>query len=118
MLSLDLHCGQIQGFFHHAPVDNCAFLKLLSLSYRLSLHTARKHDFSPATVALLKILLTRGHGAVHAFVEHVPYFVNEIVPSFQDSPIAIVSPDAGGVARAKLFMESLSAMKVQVSKMM
>lgn len=22
MLSVDLHCGQIQGFFHHAPVDN------------------------------------------------------------------------------------------------
>jgi hypothetical protein len=51
---------------------------------------------------------------VHAFVEHVPYFAKEIVPTFQDSPIAIVSPDAGGVARAKLFMESLSAMNVQV----
>eukprot|EP00291_Cryptomonas_curvata_P008010 CAMPEP_0172183670 /NCGR_PEP_ID=MMETSP1050-20130122/19121_1 /TAXON_ID=233186 /ORGANISM="Cryptomonas curvata, Strain CCAP979/52" /LENGTH=348 /DNA_ID=CAMNT_0012857327 /DNA_START=9 /DNA_END=1055 /DNA_ORIENTATION=- len=72
MLSLDLHCGQIQGFFHHAPVDN-----------------------------------------LHALIEHVPYFVKEVVPSFKDDPIAVVSPDAGGVARAKMFMEALSALNVQ-----
>ncbi|KAJ1492886.1 hypothetical protein T484DRAFT_1584467, partial [Baffinella frigidus] len=71
MLSVDLHCGQIQGFFHHAPVDN-----------------------------------------LHAFVQHVPYLVKEIVPSFGDNPIAIVSPDAGGVARAKMFMEAMSGMNV------
>jgi len=59
--SVDLHCGQIQGFFHHAPVDN-----------------------------------------LHAFVEHVPYIVKEVVPSYGDNPIAVVSPDAGGVARAKV----------------
>ena len=39
---------------------------------------------------------------LHAFVEHVPYLVKEIVPSFGDNPIAVVSPDAGGVARAKV----------------
>ncbi|EKX32253.1 hypothetical protein GUITHDRAFT_148758 [Guillardia theta CCMP2712] len=55
MLSVDLHCGQIQGFFHHAPVDN-----------------------------------------LHAFVEHVPFMVKEIIPSYGENPIAIVSPDAGG----------------------
>jgi ribose-phosphate pyrophosphokinase len=41
VLSVDLHCGQIQGFFHHIPVDNlystsifapyCANLKLKNL---------------------------------------------------------------------------------------
>jgi len=71
MLSVDLHCGQIQGFFHHAPVDN-----------------------------------------LHAFVEHVPFLIKEIVPAYGDNPIAIVSPDAGGVARAKMFMEALTSMKV------
>ena len=58
MLSVDLHCGQIQGFFHHAPVDN-----------------------------------------LHAFVEHVPYIIKEIVPTYGDNPIAIVSPDAGALPR-------------------
>mmetsp|Transcript_28493 Transcript_28493/g.57900 ORF Transcript_28493/g.57900 Transcript_28493/m.57900 type:complete len:349 (-) Transcript_28493:87-1133(-) len=72
MLSLDLHCGQIQGFFHHAPVDN-----------------------------------------MHALVDHVPYFVDNVINHFGDEPIAVVSPDAGGVARAKMFMETLSAMNVQ-----
>jgi len=71
MLSVDLHCGQIQGFFHHAPVDN-----------------------------------------LHAFVEHVPFMVKEIIPSYGENPIAIVSPDAGGVARAKMFMEALTSMNV------
>ena len=74
MLSVDLHCGQIQGFFHHAPVDN-----------------------------------------LHAFVEHVPYITKEIVPLYGDNPIAIVSPDAGGVARAKMFMEAMTSMKVRGS---
>eukprot|EP00286_Rhodomonas_abbreviata_P009431 CAMPEP_0181326990 /NCGR_PEP_ID=MMETSP1101-20121128/21828_1 /TAXON_ID=46948 /ORGANISM="Rhodomonas abbreviata, Strain Caron Lab Isolate" /LENGTH=348 /DNA_ID=CAMNT_0023435551 /DNA_START=40 /DNA_END=1086 /DNA_ORIENTATION=- len=72
MLSLDLHCGQIQGFFHHAPVDN-----------------------------------------MHALVDHVPFFVKDIISEYGDNPIAVVSPDAGGVARAKMFMETLSAMNVQ-----
>ena len=38
----------------------------------------------------------------------------EIVPSFGDNPIAIVSPDAGGVARAKMFMEAMTSMKVRL----
>ncbi len=38
----------------------------------------------------------------------------EIVPTYGDNPIAIVSPDAGGVARAKMFMEAMTSMKVCV----
>eukprot|EP00960_Hanusia_phi_P040942 754753-Hanusia_phi.AAC.3 len=37
-----------------------------------------------------------GYARQHAFVEHVPFMVKEIIPSYGDNPIAIVSPDAGG----------------------
>jgi len=47
---------------------------------------------------------------LHAFVEHVPFIIKEIVPTYGDNPIAIVSPDAGGVARAKMFMEAMTSM--------
>jgi len=50
---------------------------------------------------------------MHALVDHVPYFVDNVINHFGDEPIAVVSPDAGGVARAKMFMETLSAMNVQ-----
>jgi ribose-phosphate pyrophosphokinase len=63
---VDLHCGQIQGFFHTAPVDNLSALR-----------------------------------------DMAPFIVREIVPSYKEDPICIVSPDAGGVARAKMFLDCL-----------
>ncbi|EKX54600.1 hypothetical protein GUITHDRAFT_159143 [Guillardia theta CCMP2712] len=71
VLAVDLHCGQIQGFFHHTPVDNLTALRDIA-----------------------------------------PYLVREVIPNFKDDPICIVSPDAGGVARAKLFMEVLGKLGV------
>ncbi len=62
IVTIDLHCGQIQGFFHHAPVDN------LFASYMFASHFATKD---------LKNLV-------------------------------VVSPDAGGVERAKKFIENLT----------
>ena len=44
---------------------------------------------------------------------HTHTHKQEIVPTYGDNPIAIVSPDAGGVARAKMFMEAMTSMKVQ-----
>jgi ribose-phosphate pyrophosphokinase len=67
VLAIDLHCGQIQGFFHNTPVDNLSALR----------------DFTP-------------------------YISNEIVKNYGDDPVCIVSPDAGGVARAKQFLEALT----------
>jgi ribose-phosphate pyrophosphokinase len=61
VVTIDLHCGQIQGFFHNIPVDNL---------YALPLFTS--------------------------------YFLNKGLRN-----IVIVSPDAGGVERAKKFMEDL-----------
>ncbi len=63
VVAIDLHCGQIQGFFHYAPVDN------LFASY---------------------------------------IFVPEIAKVALDHPV-IVSPDAGGVDRAKVFIEGLAS---------
>lgn len=64
VIAVDLHCGQIQGFFHKAPVDN-----------------------------------------LYAAPIFVRYFAEK-----QDlvNPV-VVSPDAGGVERAKKFIEGLQA---------
>ena len=67
VLALDLHCGQIQGFFHNTPVDNLSFIR----------------DFTP-------------------------YIVKTILKHYGSDEICIVSPDAGGVARAKQFLEALT----------
>jgi len=61
VVTVDLHCGQIQGFFRHVPVDNL-FASPLFVSY---------------------------------------------IASKDLSNIVIVSPDAGGVERAKKFSDSL-----------
>jgi len=71
VLAVDLHCGQIQGFFHNTPVDNLSALR----------------DFTP-------------------------YIAKELVKEYGEDPICIVSPDAGGVARAKAFLEALTTMSV------
>lgn len=67
VIAVDLHCGQIQGFFHQAPVDN------LYASPIFVRYFATKKDL-----------------------------VNPVV----------VSPDAGGVERAKKFIEGLQANKI------
>jgi ribose-phosphate pyrophosphokinase len=61
VLAVDLHCGQIQGFFHNAPVDN-----------------------------------------LYASTMFIPYFAQMDLTT----PV-VVSPDAGGVARAKKFQEGM-----------
>ena len=66
VVAIDLHCGQIQGFFHDVPVDN------LFASY---------------------------------------IFVPQIAKEGLYNPV-IVSPDAGGVERAKVFIEGLSALGI------
>ncbi|EGR27076.1 phosphoribosylpyrophosphate synthetase, putative [Ichthyophthirius multifiliis] len=66
VISIDLHCGQIQGFFGpRVPVDNLE-ANLVALNY---------------------------------FVQQTDLTLNNIV---------VVSPDAGGVARAKKFQEILN----------
>ena len=67
VLTVDLHCGQIQGFFRNAPVDNL-FASSLFVSY---------------------------------------------IASKDLSNIVIVSPDAGGVERAKKFAESLNKQGIE-----
>lgn len=62
VISIDLHCGQIQGFFHNVPVDN-----------------------------------------LYASSVFVPYFASKEL-----GRVVVVSPDAGGVSRAKQFMEKLA----------
>ena len=69
VLAVDLHCGQIQGFFHNTPVDNLSALR-----------------------------------------EFAPFIAREVIKGYGDDPICIVSPDAGGVARAKQFLEALTTM--------
>lgn len=59
IVTVDLHCGQIQGFFHDSPVDN-----------------------------------------LYASTKFVPYFVSKDLQN-----VVVVSPDAGGVERAKKFIE-------------
>ncbi len=67
VVAVDLHCGQIQGFFHDAPVDNLL-----------------------------------------ASTIFVPYFAAKEL----HNPV-ILSPDAGGVERAKQFKERLAQMGVE-----
>lgn len=66
VLAIDLHCGQIQGFFQHVAVDN------LLASY---------------------------------------IFVPELAKAAFSNPV-VVSPDTGGVERAKLFIEKLASMGI------
>ena len=68
IIAVDLHCGQIQGFFHEVPVDN-----------------------------------------LYASTVFVPYMASkkDLV-----NPV-VVSPDAGGVERAKKFIEGLNAYGIQ-----
>ncbi|MEI8124331.1 MAG: ribose-phosphate pyrophosphokinase [Parachlamydiaceae bacterium] len=62
VVTVDLHSGQIQGFFRDVPVDN-----------------------------------------LYATFMFVSYFVEKDLQN-----VVVVSPDAGGVERAKIFMENLS----------
>lgn len=62
VVTIDLHCGQIQGFFHNVPVDN-----------------------------------------LYAATEFVSYFVQKDLRN-----VVVVSPDAGGVERAKKFIDYLT----------
>ncbi len=62
VIAIDLHCGQIQGFFQNIPVDN-----------------------------------------LYASSVFVPYFAGKNLEK-----VVVVSPDAGGVSRAKQFMEKLA----------
>jgi ribose-phosphate pyrophosphokinase len=70
VISVDLHCGQIQGFFHQAPVDN--------------LYAA-------------------------------PIFVHYLASKRDLVNPVVVSPDAGGVERAKKFLEGLQANRVDAN---
>lgn len=63
VMAIDLHCGQIQGFFHETPVDH-----------------------------------------LFASTVFVPY-----VASLELQNPVIISPDAGGVERAKSFIEGLQS---------
>jgi len=69
VVTVDLHCGQIQGFFHHTPVDN---------------------------------LWAEGE-----FVE----MLKQRVKDFKEN-VVVVSPDAGGVMRARRVADSLGAVGV------
>ncbi len=66
VVAVDLHCGQIQGFFHETPVDN-----------------------------------------LFASTIFVPY-----IARLDLNDLVIVSPDAGGVERAKTFIEGLASLGV------
>jgi ribose-phosphate pyrophosphokinase len=66
VLAVDLHCGQIQGFFHETPVDN-----------------------------------------LYASTIFVPY----VAKLGLYDPV-IISPDAGGVERAKAFIDGLQSLGV------
>lgn len=62
VVTIDLHCGQIQGFFQYAPVDN-----------------------------------------LHVASMFASYFSDKMLDN-----VVIVSPDAGGVERAREFQDSLA----------
>ncbi len=70
VISIDLHCGQIQGFFHKAPVDNLY--------------------------------------ASPIFVRYFSEKTDLVDP-------VVVSPDAGGVERAKKFIEGLHALHIDAN---
>ena len=63
VVTVDLHCGQIQGFFRNVPVDN-----------------------------------------LYAATMFVPYFAKKGLQN-----VVVVSPDAGGVDRAKKFIDYLAS---------
>lgn len=67
VVAVDLHCGQIQGFFRDVPVDN-----------------------------------------LYASIAFVPYFAHKDLKN-----IVVVSPDAGGVPRAKEFLNKLGAYNIK-----
>lgn len=67
LITVDLHCGQIQGFFHHSIVDN-----------------------------------------LYASSVFASYFVEKGLEN-----VVVVSPDAGGVERAKKFSELLEKKNIQ-----
>jgi ribose-phosphate pyrophosphokinase len=69
VITVDLHTGQIQGFFHSCPVDN----------------------------------LTANLEIVRYMSEQ-----REALGLTESDKICVVSPDAGGVARAKEFMENMA----------
>lgn len=62
VVAVDLHCGQIQGFFQDIPVDN-----------------------------------------LYASTVFVPHYIQKDLQN-----VVVVSPDAGGVSRAKQFMDKLT----------
>jgi ribose-phosphate pyrophosphokinase len=68
LLTLELHCGQIQGFFRHIPVDNLY--------------------------------------AENEFIEQLMHL------KIDPQSIAIVSPDAGGVTRARQMADKIGAAAV------
>jgi len=68
VVTVDLHCGQIQGFFHSTPVHNLF--------------------------------------AENVFVTHLKKL------NFDTEKLVIVSPDAGGVARARRYADKLNAAQV------
>eukprot|EP01104_Vermistella_antarctica_P019036 TRINITY_DN7277_c0_g1_i1.p1 TRINITY_DN7277_c0_g1~~TRINITY_DN7277_c0_g1_i1.p1 ORF type:complete len:499 (+),score=103.34 TRINITY_DN7277_c0_g1_i1:79-1497(+) len=68
VVTVDLHCGQIQGFFHKTPVDN-----------------------------------------LHGETEFMEYLVHK---NFDLENLVIVSPDAGGVARARSVADRIHAQSV------
>ena len=70
LISVDLHSGQIQGFFHEAPVDNLYASKVLAP------HFAKKEGLQN---------------------------------------LVVVSPDAGGVTRAKQFIEELNGFNIEAT---
>lgn len=67
VVAVDLHCGQIQGFFRNVPVDN-----------------------------------------LYASISFVPYFAHKDLKN-----VVVVSPDAGGVPRAKQFLNKLGAYNIK-----
>lgn len=72
MICVDLHCGQIQGFFGNAPVDN-----------------------------------------LQAHKEFVKHLQKRMKKHNEDmSNVCVVSPDAGGVERARILADSIGANQV------
>lgn len=67
VVTIDLHCGQIQGFFHNVPVDN-----------------------------------------LYAAPIFISYFAEKEL-----SNVVVVAPDAGGVERAKMFIENLAKVGIK-----
>jgi ribose-phosphate pyrophosphokinase len=88
---VDLHCGQIQGFFHQTPVDNL-------FADQLFVAQVRQHKISPEVPLSLSSL------------SFCPPFHSVDDEDVQE--LVIVSPDAGGVARARRVADFLGAQGV------